>query len=156
MNKHIFRDRIGPNLPRYYSRIMMLVIICACLTVPAFAVQDLFAVARTIIIDLYTQIAGISTVLAGLMSAVAVIGAKLSNNQHKVDQAWDWLKRIWICWAIINGIGAFIAYIVSKFSGPCYPHALIPFPWQTRHSSIKYSRWTAWSFFRKYRMILYP
>lgn len=35
---HIFRDRIGPNLPRYYSRIMMLVITCACLTVPAFAV----------------------------------------------------------------------------------------------------------------------
>lgn len=117
MKNHIFRDRIGPNLPRYYSHIMMLVITCACLTVPAFAINDLFAVAKDIIIDLYNQIAGISTVLAGLMSAVAVIGAKLSNNQHKVDQAWDWLKRIWICWAIINGIGAFIAYIVPKFSG---------------------------------------
>ncbi len=117
MKKHIFQDRIGPNLPRYYSRVMMAVIVCACLTVPAFAVSDLFAVAKEIIIDLYTQIAGISTVLAGLMSAVAVIGAKLSNNQHKVDQAWDWLKRIWICWAIINGIGAFIAYIAPKFSG---------------------------------------
>ena len=45
------------------------------------------------------------------MSAVAVVGAKLSNNQHKVDQAWDWLKRIWIAWMIINGIGAFIAYV---------------------------------------------
>ncbi len=117
LKRHVSWDRLGPRLPRYYSRVMMLVIICACLTVPAFAVQDLFAVAKTIIIDLYTQIAGISTVLAGLMSAVAVIGAKLSNNQHKVDQAWDWLKRIWICWAIINGIGAFIAYIVPKFSG---------------------------------------
>ena len=117
MKNHIFRDRIGPNLPRYYIRVMMLVITCACLTVPAFAINDLFAVAKDIIIDLYNQIAGISTVLAGLMSAVAVIGAKLSNDQHKVDQAWDWLKRIWICWAIINGIGAFIAYIVPKFSG---------------------------------------
>lgn len=117
MKKHIPWNRLGSQLPRYYSRMMMLVITCACLTVPAFAVNDLFAVAKTIIIDLYTQIAGISTVLAGLMSAVAVIGAKLSNNQHKVDQAWDWLKRIWICWAIINGIGAFIAYIVPKFSG---------------------------------------
>ena len=117
MKNHIFRDRTGPNLPRYYIRVMMLVITCACLTVPAFAINDLFAVAKDIIIDLYNQIAGISTVLAGLMSAVAVIGAKLSNNQHKVDQAWDWLKRIWICWAIINGIGAFIAYIVPKFSG---------------------------------------
>ncbi len=48
MKNHIFQDRIGPNLPRYYSRAMMLVIACACLTVPAFAVQDLFAVAKTI------------------------------------------------------------------------------------------------------------
>lgn len=117
MKNHVFQDRIGPRLPKYYSRIMTLLIVFACLTVPAYAVNDLFAVAKEIIIDLYTQIAGISTVLAGLVSAVAVIGAKLSNNQHKVDQAWDWLKRIWICWAIINGIGAFIAYIAPKFSG---------------------------------------
>ena len=46
MNKNIFLNRIGPNLPRYYGRIMMLVIVCACLTVPAFAVQDLFRDAR--------------------------------------------------------------------------------------------------------------
>ena len=65
----------------------------------------------------YTKIVGISTVLAGLMSAVAVIGAKISNNQHKTDQAWDWLKRIWVAWAIINGIGAFIAYVAPLFSG---------------------------------------
>ena len=96
MKKQLFRDRLGPSLPRYYRRAMMLAAACACLAVPVFAAQDLFAVAKTIIIDLYTQIAGISTVLAGLMSAVAVIGAKLSNNQHKVDQAWGWLKRIWV------------------------------------------------------------
>lgn len=87
------------------------------LIVPAYAVEDMWSVANTIIVDVYTHIAGISTVLAGLMSAVAVIGAKLSNNQHKVDQAWDWLKRIWIAWAIINGIGAFIAYVVPLFNG---------------------------------------
>ena len=71
----------------------------------AFAVDDMWTVANTIIVDVYAKIAGISTVLAGLMSAVAVVGAKISNNQHKVDQAWDWLKRIWIAWAIINGMG---------------------------------------------------
>ena len=82
--------RLGPDLLRCYLRITMILVLVLCLTTPA---------------------------LAGLMSAIAVLGAKLSNNQHKVDQAWDWLKRIWICWAIINGIGAFIAYIVPKFSG---------------------------------------
>lgn len=78
---------------------------------------DMWSAANDLIVDIYDHIAGISTVLAGLMSAVAVIGAKLSNNQHKVDQAWDWLRRIWIAWAIINGIGAFIAYIVPQFDG---------------------------------------
>lgn len=67
--------------------------------------------------DVYTKIAGISTVLAGLMSAVAVVGAKVSNNQHKTDQAWDWLKRIWLCWIVINGIGAFLAYVQPLFDG---------------------------------------
>lgn len=79
--------------------------------------EDLFEAADNIVRDVYNHIAGISTVLAALMSAIAVIGAKISNNQHKVDQSWDWLKRIWIAWAVINGIGAFIAYITPLFDG---------------------------------------
>ena len=71
---------------------------------------DLFTVADDIIRD-------VSTVLAGLMSAIAVIGAKMSNNQHRVDQSWDWLKRVWMAWAVINGIGAFISYITPLFNG---------------------------------------
>lgn len=102
---------------RSYITCTTLLLTLTVLTVPAFAVDDMWTVANTIIIDVYNKIAGISTVLAGLMSAVAVIGAKLSNNQHKVDQAWDWLKRIWIAWTIINGIGAFIAYVAPLFNG---------------------------------------
>ena len=105
------------KLYRIYVACLTLVLLLSILTIPALAVDDMWTVANTIIVAVYTQIAGISTVLAGLMSAVAVIGAKLSNNQHKVDQAWDWLTRIWIAWAIINGIGAFIAYVAPFFSG---------------------------------------
>ena len=103
----------------YHAYLILLNILAltAILALSALAVDDMWTVAQTIIVDVYGKIAGISTVLAGLMSAVAVVGAKLSNNQHKVDQAWDWLKRIWIAWAIINGIGAFIAYIAPLFSG---------------------------------------
>lgn len=87
-------------------------------TITVFAAgENMFEVADNIIRDVYTHIAGISTVLAALMSAIAVIGAKMSNNQHKVDQSWDWLKRIWIAWAVINGIGAFISYVVPLFDG---------------------------------------
>ncbi len=108
---------ISPNLYRYYWATMVVVIVSLTLTTPTFAVDDMWTVANTIIVDVYTKIAGISTVLAGLMSAIAVIGVKLANNQHKSDNAWDWLKRIWVAWAIINGIGAFIAYIAPLFSG---------------------------------------
>lgn len=105
------------KLYRLYVVCLTLMLTSALLTSSAFAVDDMWTVANNIIVDVYTKIVGISTVLAGLMSAVAVIGAKLSNNQHKVDQAWDWLKRIWIAWAIINGIGAFIAYVAPLFNG---------------------------------------
>ena len=105
------------KLYKVYVMSMTLMILLAFMAPSVFAVDDMWTVANTIIVDVYTKIAGISTVLAGLMSAVAVVGAKISNNQHKVDQAWDWLKRIWIAWAVINGIGAFIAYIAPFFSG---------------------------------------
>ena len=115
--KRFFQIHLGPNLHRYYTMFMVMVIFSLCLAPTALAVSDMWTVANDIIVDVYSKIAGISTVLAGLMSAVAVIGAKLSNNQHKVDQAWDWLRRIWIAWAIINGIGALLAYVRPLFDG---------------------------------------
>lgn len=105
------------KLFRLYRILLALTLLLSLAVISVAAADDMWTVANTIIVDVYGKIAGISTVLAGLMSAVAVVGAKLSNNQHKVDQAWDWLKRIWIAWAIINGIGAFIAYVVPLFDG---------------------------------------
>lgn len=99
-------------------RIALVLFILAMLSMPhAGAVDDMWVVANRIIKDVYTKIAGVSTVLAGLMSAVAVVGAKLSGTQQKADQAWDWLKRVWLAWVIINGIGAFIAYVRPLFDG---------------------------------------
>ena len=51
------------------------------------------------------------------MSAIAVITVKLGGTQQKSDAGWAWLKRIWASWAVINGIGAFIAYIQPLFAG---------------------------------------
>ena len=98
--------------------LFLVAVLSVMLSVDVFAAgEDLFQVADNIIRDVYNHIAGISTVLAGLMSAVAVIGLKFAGSQQKSDQCWDWLKRIWIAWAIINGIGAFIAYITPLFAG---------------------------------------
>ena len=105
------------RLYRVYLLSMVFVLTITMMMPSSFAVDDMWTVANRIIVDVYAKIVSISTVLAGLMSAIAVIGAKLSNNQQKTDQAWDWLKRIWLAWAVINGIGAFIAYVAPLFSG---------------------------------------
>ena len=101
-----------------FYRIALVMLIIGAIFIPqAFAVEDMWTAADRIIKDVYSKIAAISTVLAGLMSAVAVIGAKMSGTQQKADQAWDWLKRVWLAWVIINGIGAFIAYVRPLFDG---------------------------------------
>jgi hypothetical protein len=82
--------KVCPNLGKTYFTIMIVVLVLMFTSIEVFAVDDMWTVATRIIKDVYAKLAGISTVLAGLMSAVAVIGAKLSNNQHKVDEAWDW------------------------------------------------------------------
>lgn len=106
------------KLKRFITRVLPIVVyMMALLTVQVFAVEDMWTVANRIIVDVYNKIAGISTVLAALMTTVCVVGMKLSNNQQKVDQSVDWLKRIWIAWAIINGIGAFLAYVRPLLSG---------------------------------------
>ena len=109
--------RLGPKAPRYYVQIMAFILIVTYMITPALAVEDMWTAANRIIKDVYSKLAAISTVLAGLMSAIAVIGAKMSGAQPKADQAWDWLKRIWLAWVIINGIGAFIAYVRPLFDG---------------------------------------
>ena len=76
---------IGPKLGRYYTAAMVVYLMAAACAVPAYAATDIFAVARSIIIDVYNGIAGISTVLAGLMSAVAVIGAFIAYIVPKFD-----------------------------------------------------------------------
>ena len=83
-------EKFCAKLYKYYIIIMLIVIAAFAFSTSALAAEDMWAAADRIIKDVYSKIAGISTVLAGLMSAVAVVGAKLSNNQHKVDQAWDW------------------------------------------------------------------
>ena len=115
-NIKMFYHKSSMFILRHY-KLLFLMCLLPLMVMQVFAADDMWTVAENIIRDVYAKIAAISTVLAGLMSAVAVIGAKMSNNQHKTDQAWDWLKRIWVAWAVINGIGAFIAYVRPWFNG---------------------------------------
>lgn len=77
----------------------------AFLLVPVYAVEDMWPAARRTIKDIYTHIASVGTVLAGLMIAIAVIGAKMSNTPQKSHQAWDWLTwagcRCGVIWILV-------------------------------------------------------
>jgi hypothetical protein len=111
---------------RYHKIIFMFALAPLCAQ-EVFA-ADMWEIATSIIRDVYVKIVGISTVLAGMMSVVAVIGAKLSSNQQKVDRSFDWLKRIWIAWAIINGLGAFVVWFKPFFGNVPDLDGAIPAP----------------------------
>ena len=122
----VWKGKRGESRLKYRKSVqtvcLILIFLLMFCTIPTFAAQttggkDIFGVAHDIIIKEYNSIAGISTILAGLMSAVAVVSLKFSSSQQKSDQAFSWLKRIWVAWAVINGIGAFLAYVVPMFQG---------------------------------------
>ena len=52
------------KLYRIYVSCLTLMLMLTALTVPALAVDDMWTVANTVIVDVYSKIAGISTVLA--------------------------------------------------------------------------------------------
>jgi putative copper export protein len=70
--------------------------------------------------DIYTQLLGISTILAVTAAAIALIVRMVSRNQRAVDEATSWLKRIVITWIILNTMGFFIAYIQPWIAGGQY------------------------------------
>lgn len=109
---------MGKKKNRLLVFLLVSVILVPLFSLNVFAAgEDIFTLGDKIIRDVYNHIAGISTVLAALMSAIAVITIKLSSTQQKSDAGLAWLKRIWASWAVINGIGAFIAYIQPLFAG---------------------------------------
>ena len=109
---------MGKKKNRLLGFLLVSVILVPLFSLNVFAAgEDIFTLGDKIIRDVYNHIAGISTVLAALMSAIAVITIKLSSAQQKSDAGLALLKRIWASWAVINGIGAFIAYIQPLFAG---------------------------------------
>lgn len=64
------------KLYRIYTFSLVMLLIFSMAVLSAAAVNDMWTPANEIIVDVYNKTAGISTVLAGLMSAVAVIAPR--------------------------------------------------------------------------------
>ena len=85
--------------------------------VQVFAAETIWQKANEIMKDVYTQILAISTIAAIVTASIALLLMNFSKSGRTVDESRAWLKRIVITWAILNGLGFIMAYIVPFFSG---------------------------------------
>jgi len=103
-----------------YGRILyivfMVVVMMTLFVTQASAATTVWDKAKEIMKDVYNQIVLISTIAAVVTAAVALLLMNFSKNGKTVDESRSWLKRIIISWAILNGLGFIMAYIVPFFS----------------------------------------
>lgn len=91
------------------------------LCTPAYAASGtIWAKATEVMKDVYTQILGISTIVAVVTTAVALIMMNFSKSGRTVDESRAWLKRIAITWIILNSLGFIMAYVTPFFAGGQY------------------------------------
>ena len=74
----------------------------------------------TIMMDVYGQLVGISTIVAVTAAAIALIVRMISRNQRAVDEATSWLKRIVVTWIVLNSLGFIVAYLQPLIAGGNY------------------------------------
>lgn len=72
---------------------------------------DIFDKAGAFANSLYLRFTAISTVFAVTAATLALIIRMLSKNQKAVDESGQWLKRIVICYALINCMGLIVNFI---------------------------------------------
>lgn len=70
--------------------------------------------------DMYSQVVGISTIVAVTVAAIALLVRMISRNQRAVDEATSWLKRIVVTWIILNSLGFIVAYLQPLIAGGNY------------------------------------
>jgi len=106
----------GKRLTRYYWSIVAAGIALMLSVQPVFA-DDIWTRFSNIMREIYGQLVGISTIVAVVAAAIALLVRMISRNQRAVDEATSWLKRIIITWVILNTLGFIIAYIQPWIAG---------------------------------------
>ena len=90
------------------------------LSVQLVMADDIWSRFSSIMLDVYGQIVGISTIVGVTAAAIALIVRMISRNQRAVDEATQWLKRIVITWIILNTLGFAVAYLQPLIAGGNY------------------------------------
>jgi len=110
------------RLFRYYRSIMTVGVMLFMFAQPVSAnstpaANTIWTQFSSVMQDIYTQILGVSTIIAVTAAAIALIVRMVSRNQRAVDEASSWLKRIVVTWIILNTLGFIIAYIQPWIQG---------------------------------------
>ncbi len=103
----------------YWAIVLSFMAVLFCVQ-PMFAAETIWDRFGTIMKDFYGKIIGISTIVAVVMAAIALIVRMVSRNQKVVDEATAWLKRIVITWIILNSLGLIVAYVQPLIAGGNY------------------------------------
>lgn len=108
----------GKGMVWYWTIIAVVIALMLCIQ-PTHAAEPetIWERFSTIMRDFYDKILAISTLVAVVMSAVALIVRMTSRNQKAVDEATAWLKRILISWIILNTLGLIVAYLQPLIAG---------------------------------------
>jgi len=120
------KPTLRKRLPRYYWTVITLGIILTFFAQPVLAAPagptggTIWTQFTAVMKDIYTQLLGISTIVAVVAAAIALIVRMVSRNQRAVDEASSWLKRIIVTWVILNTLGFIIAYIQPWIQGGQY------------------------------------
>lgn len=77
------------------------------------AYANVFDTAKAAMQQVYSDVAGISTVGAVVCSAICLFLMNFSKSGKTVDESRAWLKRIAICWAALMTLGAIVTYMES-------------------------------------------
>lgn len=107
------------------GRILYIGFLMSCLgavfCTPAYAAAGtIWTKASEVMKDVYTQILSISTIVAVVTAAVALIMMNFSKSGRTVDESRAWLKRIAVTWIILNSLGFIMAYVTPFFAGGQY------------------------------------
>lgn len=111
------KDRIATG---YWSLVAMVASLLISLQPTLAADNTIWTKISEAVQSVYTQILGISTIIAVTAAAIALLVRMISRNQRAVDEATTWLKRILITWLILNTLGFIIAYLQGFINGGRY------------------------------------
>ena len=118
LEKHSTRTK--KRLGKWYWTIVGSIMLVMVSLQPVFAADTIWTRFSDIMRDVYSQLLGISTIVAVTVAAIALIVRMISRNQRAVDEATSWLKRIVITWIVLNSLGFIIAYLQPLVAGGQY------------------------------------